>query len=1312
MLGRVMFKYAVAIIFLATFSLKSFALESETEKTLTNSIIIDGIEFTLKLERSDKFGSIGFYQHPDRINGLSLRITKDGKRILSGNGATGDFYRVSKNGKVTEFSASTEKWARQHFEKTVNPVKRPSLTTSLAQAILSIVKSDSESVSSQSSSSTSYVVDDNVISVAFVVDFLAHREMFENQLEWGITPSEQMQSAIDKANLILVNSGITSFSVELGSVIYRQQWESADLYSKYVSGDSEVVDLAIPFAMANKSADRILMLPPEVLVGRLIGLSKQWQFDQHDADNGALYSQYYERVLEVSPSVLPTFVAAHELGHTMGLAHERALETPFDNAIPYGYTSPSGYFTAMSLGSECSPDCTERVDIFSNPSLTQGGEALGVDDTQVEAANATDWLQNAWPQTTDTTPSLAVYSQSNDGANNSVSWLVPDGTLSQTLYYKTGECPDRASPFSNAGDSLLLDASYTVVNLSASISSYTLPSVTSSYCVITTADFSFQNATLTRPIAIGPANIVNNSLVLDSSTVELALSQPGQSGALSLSVSDTNLLNSSIELHIQDRSSVSERGVSGFTKIEDSSFAGLFTLIATGSGAARDISITLSSDLSVIANYLKATSFGLMERRQLPVQIVSGTSTHNLVVDIDALFANLPSITVTQDLASFNYAEKDASTIKSVIAIVENVDSAAQIQVSGYTFDTNSTWDIDSFNVEDLGAGSFRVTVSALSPTDPDSQTAALIEVQDFGASAYANFMLEDWITFNFPAGSVVGVESVPFEVDGVVDNLPSGYTLADFTNMVYTGYGENLVFSTSGLGIGDLDTNQAEFSITLTIDTVGQFEIEASNELGATPTTERLQVNILSATGDEDSDGVENQNDAFPVDPTEWLDTDLDGIGNNTDTDDDGDGMPDTFEQTYGLNSLEPADAAQDSDNDGLSNLGEFNLGTNPQLNDTDGDGILDGSDTDPLDDTVGKWDFLDADRDLIEDIVTEGVSGEVVIVDAQSATINGVMQLPTGFTDTLALSLPDITGNAVWELLILGDTNSGSSTWGVFDGASGELQYLNSYPSWLQPNQQIDAVVVGDENSDDYNDFLVLVENSNQQNVHALYSGLSGDLLRATILPTWFSATAAIPLNDFNANGVSEVAIIGETTATTPVLLRYDTITGANLGNISVPGWFTPLRARKGNDINSNGVNEIVLSGTTTIGAQVWLAIDGRTGSLAKQGGYPGWISDREFRVIGDDSGDGIADILVLGETVAGNWLLRRNDINSGVIQSQVALPGWLTPLDIKVISDANNNGSQDVLVFGTSPANTTAWRIYDGMTGAFLFQAIPPQ
>lgn len=83
-------------------------------------------------------------------------------------------------------------------------------------------------------------------------------------------------------------------------------------------------------------------------------------------------------------------------------------------------------------------------------------------------------------------------------------------------------------------------------------------------------------------------------------------------------------------------------------------------------------------------------------------------------------------------------------------------------------------------------------------------------------------------------------------------------------------------------------------------------------------------------APGDADGDGLSN-----------LLEHQIGTNPNNPDSD--GDGLPDGWEHNHGLNPL-VNDATADDDGDGLTNAQEYAAGTNPHLADTDGDGIPDG--------------------------------------------------------------------------------------------------------------------------------------------------------------------------------------------------------------------------------------------------------------------------------------------------------------------------------------------------------------------------------
>lgn len=63
--------------------------------------------------------------------------------------------------------------------------------------------------------------------------------------------------------------------------------------------------------------------------------------------------------------------------------------------------------------------------------------------------------------------------------------------------------------------------------------------------------------------------------------------------------------------------------------------------------------------------------------------------------------------------------------------------------------------------------------------------------------------------------------------------------------------------------------------------------------------------------------------------------DNDIDGQGDVCDSDDDNDGMSDTFETTHGLDPMNSADAGEDADGDGRTNLEEFQAGGDPNVDD-----------------------------------------------------------------------------------------------------------------------------------------------------------------------------------------------------------------------------------------------------------------------------------------------------------------------------------------------------------------------------------------
>jgi len=131
---------------------------------------------------------------------------------------------------------------------------------------------------------------------------------------------------------------------------------------------------------------------------------------------------------------------------------------------------------------------------------------------------------------------------------------------------------------------------------------------------------------------------------------------------------------------------------------------------------------------------------------------------------------------------------------------------------------------------------------------------------------------------------------------------------------------------------LSNSDSQKATF-VAPTVGIAGEsltFRITVTDDGGLTDVDTCMVEVTKDVVADSDGDGVPDDQDDFPYDADEYLDTDGDGEGNNADTDDDNDGMPDDWELSYGLNPLED-DAASDPDGDDVSNINEYNLGTAP---------------------------------------------------------------------------------------------------------------------------------------------------------------------------------------------------------------------------------------------------------------------------------------------------------------------------------------------------------------------------------------------
>jgi hypothetical protein len=133
-----------------------------------------------------------------------------------------------------------------------------------------------------------------------------------------------------------------------------------------------------------------------------------------------------------------------------------------------------------------------------------------------------------------------------------------------------------------------------------------------------------------------------------------------------------------------------------------------------------------------------------------------------------------------------------------------------------------------------------------------------------------------------------------------------------------------------------------------------------------------------------------------------------------------DGDGIPDEYELARGLDPNNALDAQEDPDRDSLTNLEEFQFGTDPNSRDTDGDGLTDGDEvntyrTNPL--------LADTDGDLIPDGVEVQTGSNPLDRNSSNlagATATSVVK-PSPFVLTTSALFPLASQLLSWKVTLI---------------------------------------------------------------------------------------------------------------------------------------------------------------------------------------------------------------------------------------------------------------------------------------------------
>ncbi|TPH18964.1 VCBS repeat-containing protein [Litorilituus lipolyticus] len=443
--------------------------------------------------------------------------------------------------------------------------------------------------------------------------------------------------------------------------------------------------------------------------------------------------------------------------------------------------------------------------------------------------------------------------------------------------------------------------------------------------------------------------------------------------------------------------------------------------------------------------------------------------------------------------------------------------------------------------------------------------------------------------------------------------------------------------------------------------------------------------------------------------------DSDIDGIPDRIDTDDDNDGMSDDYENLYLLNDddsvclnpLDSNDAAEDCDGDGLSNLEEFELSTKPNDSDSDNDGLTDHFEVNTSETNLFLTNPLNDDSD--NDGLTDGYEINTSLTNPLIADSDGD-GLSDGYEVNTSLTNPnssdsDNDGLSDGDEVNIHQTNPNSSD-SDNDGLSDEFEVNNPKYDPLNGDMDGDGVLDGSD-SDPFNKYIggkIAAKNDfnndgktdlfwhNKQSGQTYVYLMNGKAVIEVGSPTTRADTYwhVVGRGDFNGDGKEDVLWRHQETGVNEI----DLMSGVSVTNtISLNTVPMTWQVAGIGDVNGDNADDVIWQELTTDEVHIHTLLNGQLESASQL--IPA-NTDLKIKAVADFNSDGFADLWLRNKQTNENFTYL---LNGFTIVQQISLGVISENWQLQDVADVDGDDDSDIVWRNKLTSEVNLYVMQDG-------------